>query len=88
MSPLDLSFESGSHVCQIYETFAQQKEVILPFLSEGLRNEELLSPGSERHTPGTTGVWSCRRMESMFSARKVGAHSFWPPVLNGAETVL
>ena len=39
MSP-DLRFESGSHVCQIYETFAEQKEVILPFLSEGLSNEE------------------------------------------------
>ena len=39
MSP-DLSFESGSHICHIYETFAEQKEVILPFISEGLRNGE------------------------------------------------
>jgi len=31
MCPLDLSFESGSHICQIYETFAEQKEVILPY---------------------------------------------------------
>jgi hypothetical protein len=40
MSRSDLKFESGSHICQIYETFAQQKEVVLPFISEGLRSGE------------------------------------------------
>jgi hypothetical protein len=51
MHNLDLEFENGSHICQIYEDFSQQKAVILPFFREGLKNGEhcLLVANSSTH---------------------------------------
>jgi hypothetical protein len=40
MTGLDLELERGSHIGQIYEGFGEQKQVILPFFREGLRNGE------------------------------------------------
>jgi hypothetical protein len=40
MAGLDLELERGSHIVQIYEGFGEQKQVILPFFREGLRNGE------------------------------------------------
>jgi len=40
MAGLDLVVGRGSHMGQIYESFDEQKQVILPFFREGLRNGE------------------------------------------------
>ena len=40
MAGLNLELERGSHIVQIYEGFGEQKQVILPFFREGLRNGE------------------------------------------------
>ena len=40
MAGLNLELESGSHICQIYRNFGEQKSTILPFFREGLKNRE------------------------------------------------
>ena len=51
MAGLDIVFERGSHTGHIYGSFGEQKQVILPFLREGLRNGEycLLIASSESY---------------------------------------
>jgi hypothetical protein len=40
MGMRDLALGRGAHVCQFYETFGQQKGIILPFFKEGLTQGE------------------------------------------------
>jgi hypothetical protein len=40
MPALAFPFKPGSHACHFFETFGQQKEVVLPFVKDGLDNGE------------------------------------------------
>jgi hypothetical protein len=40
MPALDFAFEPGAHACHFFDSFGQQKEVVLPFFKDGLENGE------------------------------------------------
>jgi hypothetical protein len=40
VSNLNLAIDRGSHACHLYETFGEQKEVVLSYFQEGLQNGE------------------------------------------------
>jgi len=73
MGLTDEHFPESCHVCLIYESEEQRQKIISEYLSEGLRQGELVRYFADETTPETVRTWLLEKGIEISEAEKTGS---------------